>query len=267
MSTNVVKKVQVAVLVNSCDKYEKLWPIYFGMLKRFWKDCDYPIYLNTEAKQYSFGDLDIKVLNSSATNLPWSKRLREAVLKIDSEFMLLTLDDFILEEPVNLDSLRICVDAMNNSPNIGVIQLVVGSGTGEIRYDVLREQPKKQPYRINCQMAIWKKEYLLKILRDFETPWEFEKYGSIRSRRYKEEVYAWAFEEGYVFTYNWGKPIIGGKWNLDETDRLEEKLGIRFDLEGREGMRNYYENLKTAPKPKRNLKWICQKISHIKSLI
>ena len=266
MVMEISRKNQMAVLVNSCDKYEKLWPIYFGMLKRFWQDCDYPIYLNTENKQYSFDDLNIKMLNSTATNLPWSKRLREAVLRIDCELILLTLDDFILEEPVNLDSLNACMDIMNH-PEIGVIQLVVGSETGEIQYDLLREQPKKQSYRINCQMAIWRKEYLLKILRDFETPWEFEKFGSIRSQRYKNKVYAWCMEENYAFTYNWGKPIIGGKWNLDETDRLEEKLGIRFDLEGREGMRNYYENLKTAPKPKRDLKWICKKISHIKSLI
>lgn len=257
----------IALLVNSCDKYETLWPIYFGMLKRFWQDCNCPIYLNTESKKYSFDGLEINVLNSSSEKLPWSKRLREVLLKIDSELILLTLDDFILEEPVDTAMLNTCIDTITNHHEIGVIQLVVGSENGQIEYPHLREQQKKQAYRINCQMAIWRKEYLLKILRDFETPWEFEKFGSIRSRRYKEKVYAWSSEENYVFTYNWGKPIIGGKWNLDEVDRLEEKLGIKFDLEGREGMRNYYENLKLKPFPKRNLKWVLKKISHIKSLI
>ncbi len=258
--------MELTVLVNSCDRYEKLWPVFFETFHRFFPNCPYDICLNTETKTFSFPDLSLKCLHAKKANLTWSARLKDALDQIDTPYVLPILDDFILEEPVKAEIVSQCIERMKQDPRIGVVSLVVGQGIAPDKtYPEWEKQDKKKPYRINCQVAVWKKDYLKKILRDFESPWEFEKYGSIRSRRYKEEVYAWANEENYAFTYNWGKPIIGGKWNLDETDRLEAKLGVKFDLCGRETMRNYYEDLKNKPKPKRNLKWIWKKISHIKN--
>ncbi len=260
--------MNVSVLVNSCDKYEKIWPTFFEMFNKFWPDCKYQIFLNTESKNYEPKGFKLKMLHSQNQNQPWSARLMKALKHIDTPYVLMMLDDFIFEESVNTNVLNMCVERMEKDKTIGVLQFVVGNGShGKSEcYPEWEEQHKKDEYRINCQISLWNKAYLLKILRSFESPWEFEKYGSIRSRRYPEKVYAWANEENYVFTYNWGKPIIGGKWNLDEVDRLEEKLGIRFDLSGRESMRNYYENLNRNPKPKRDIFWLLKKMKHIKSL-
>lgn len=259
--------MSVSILVNSCDKYEKIWPTFFEMFYRFWPTCDFPVYLNTEKKEYDYNERKITVLHS--TEKTWSARLLDCLNQIDSDYVITILDDFIFEEPVRTDLLEESILEVEKRNDVGSLQFVVGSEENDCDadYPLWKEQKKGQRYRINCQIAIWKKSYLKKILRKFESPWEFEKYGSLRSKKYKEKVYAWATESNYVFTYNWGKPIIGGKWNLDEVDRLEEKLEIKFDLSGREGMRDYYENLKKSPKPKRNLQWIIKKVRHIKSLI
>lgn len=260
--------MSVSVLINSCDQYEKIWPTFFDMFSRFWPDCHYPIFLNTESKNYQSNDLQLKMLHSRDKNEPWSARLIGALNQIDTPYVIMILDDFIFEEPVNRALLEMCIERMVNDKTIGAVQFVVGNGTHgrNKHYPEWEEQHRNDEYRINCQIALWNKSYLLKLLRSFESPWEFERYGSVRSRRYSQKVYAWAKEENYVFTYNWGKPIIGGKWNLDEVERLENKLGIRFELSGREGMRNYYENLKHIPKPKHDIYWLLKKMKHIKSL-
>lgn len=259
--------MDISVLVNSCDKYEKIWPVFFDMFKRFWPDCKYRVYLNTESKDYIREDMEIYMLHSQKST--WSARLIECLARINTEYVITILDDFILEEPVNSEMLEQCLMHLSETPAIGMLQFTVGTGDNKkiAPYREWKEQLAGERYRINCQIAIWKKSYLLKILRPFESPWEFERYGSIRSRRYSEKVYAWSTEENYVFTYNWGKPIIGGKWNLDEVDRLEAKLNIKFDLSGREGMRNYYDELKNKPKPTKNLAWFIEKVKHIRSLL
>lgn len=260
-----------SILVNTCDNYEKIWPIFFSMFHRFWPEYKDKIYLNTETKTYFCDELEIIPCNckESDRSRTWSSRLYHALDHIDTDLVLMILDDFIFEKKVNDLEFQKTVKWMKKKPEIGMLQFNVGSDCGKLCSENprWREQNKKEEYRINCQIALWRKDYLLKILRKFETPWEFERYGSIRSRRYKERVFAWATDSNYIFTYNWGKPIIGGKWNLDEIDRLEAKLNIKFDLSGREGMRNYYENLKMKPKPKRNFYWVWKKIKHIRSLI
>ena len=57
-------KQELAILVNSCDKYEDAWDPFFKLLKIQWPDCPYRIYLNTEFKNYVCDCFDVEVINS-----------------------------------------------------------------------------------------------------------------------------------------------------------------------------------------------------------
>lgn len=57
---------------------------------------------------------------------------------------------------------------------------------------------------MSLQAGIWNKKHLIRYLRDHEMPWQFETWGSIRSRRYKEAFYAVREGEKRVFEYPWG---------------------------------------------------------------
>lgn len=257
--------MRYSVLVNSCDKYEKIWPVFFSMLGRFWPENKETVFLNTETKSYMHEEVRIESIHTGA-HRTWSARLIAALQQITTPYVLMILDDFILEEKVDHAKFLHCLQYFHDHAEIGMFQFTVGADAHrkDIENTQWGEMSPRTPYRINCQIALWRKEYLLKLLRTFESPWEFEKYGSLRSRRMKQKVYAWGSERGYVFTYNWGKPIIGGRWNLDEVDRLEEKLGIHFDVSGRETVRNYYET-RGNDRPKRNGTWLIKKLKHVRS--
>ena len=51
---------------------------------------------------------------------------------------------------------------------------------------VLRKIPKWSPYRCSLIPGMWEKNVLLNLIKENETPWEFEKKGSIRSVKYKK---------------------------------------------------------------------------------
>ena len=52
---------KIALLVNSCDKYEDLWAPFFTLLKKYWNP-EYPIVLNTESKDFNFEGLNINFM-------------------------------------------------------------------------------------------------------------------------------------------------------------------------------------------------------------
>lgn len=79
-----------AVLVNSCDKYAEAWYPFFALFKKYWSDCPYPVYLNTETKAYS--EQEVQTLNSNKTS--WGSRLCDALNRIDSEYVILLFRRF-----------------------------------------------------------------------------------------------------------------------------------------------------------------------------
>ena len=48
-----------AILVNTCDKFEDCWEPFFKLFALYWPDYKGPIYLNTEYKTFTYGNLNI----------------------------------------------------------------------------------------------------------------------------------------------------------------------------------------------------------------
>lgn len=69
------EKTNVAVRVNSCDKYEDAWNPFFKLFSIMWPDCPYDIYLNSETKEYNCTFMNVKTI-CGGKNLAWSERLK-----------------------------------------------------------------------------------------------------------------------------------------------------------------------------------------------
>lgn len=77
-----------SLLIDSCDIYSYMWDVFFELLKKYWGTCPYKIYLNTETKKYKYDGFDITVINSG-NQRTWSERLKYALGKIDSDYVLM----------------------------------------------------------------------------------------------------------------------------------------------------------------------------------
>ena len=226
---------QCTIVVCSCDKYEELWLPFFTCLKENWKNIPYPIVLNTESKSFSMKELDIKTFQLYQTNenVAWGKRLKETLKKIDSEYVILLLDDFFLKSEVQQDKINQHIQWMNENKNIAVFsyERTKGNNIQSKKYQDFELRPRNGEYRFNCQAAIWRRERLIKFIRNHESPWDWELLGSIRSRRYSDEFYSLIEGKTKIFDYDCGGVLHRGKWMLKYITPLIEKYKFNINLE------------------------------------
>lgn len=228
-----------SILVNSTDSFSDCWLPFFTLFNKFWPDFEGKIYLNTETKSFKYENLNIISVKSNLVNGSWSECLKYAIDSIDENYFIYMQEDYFLHSNVNnkvvneyfnsfktnnFDCLHL-TDQCNNGP---FIKKTINPNFWEI--------PKKTIYRASTQAAFWKKEAFLNILRPWESGWDFEKYGSIRSNHSLQKILCVNQDIHniksnqllpYVFT-----GIIKGKWK-SEVQNIFKNNNIITDFEKR----------------------------------
>ena len=219
--------------MSSCDVYEDLWNPFFECINSFWKGISYPVYLNTEHKEFFSSELlsfKVTTLNQlSSKKLSWSTRFSDALRRIPEEYIFLVLDDFFLCNSVNEEYFETILDIMDRDESVASFQFYGTrtrnaypesyQKTDELQYELIWDNG----WKTHFVPTIWRKSVLLKWLRPWESIWAFEGYGSDRARRwkYKEKVYV--VKSPPIYDYLWIKDcsaVINGKW-LDEPELMD----------------------------------------------
>src|SRR5438874_4531975 len=211
-----------AVLVMSCDAYRDLWRPFFTLFWRYWPDCVFPVYLGTNRLKYH----DSRVTNLPAGDYEWSKRLRLCLEQIDDEYVLLLLEDYFLEASVSNTQIiqhlkllhALCGSVLRLYPSPGPDVEVPGqSRIGRIH--------RLAAYRISTQVAIWSRGELLRLLRDDESIWEFERKGTERSKQQPDGFYA-----TYDAVLPYRQVVERGKWFRSAARHYaKQQIGCDFD--------------------------------------
>lgn len=241
-----------AILVNSCDNYYDAWDPFFDILAQTW-DSELPaLYLNTETRQYSHDKLNIIVLNCPYKRCEWGKRLISSLERIESDYVLMMLEDFFYEQPIKVDIIDKCVRAMKRDTDILSFQLVPASEVyrNEVKINnhdhegfALRE--KKGTYTFIAGPTLWRRKDLIKLTRAKDTPWEWEWYGSFRTQLYGKKIYCWKSFDNPIFDYDvsHGGAIHGGKWVGYKVRELRKKYQLTFDMSLRDVEEDWIKNL------------------------
>lgn len=234
-----------SILVNTCDKFEDCWNPFFILFKKYWPEYKGLIYLNTEFKDYSFEGLNVVPIKGCVGKeypgkfATWSQCLFWALDAIDTDIVLYMQEDYFLKKSVVDSEVNKLVQLMVDKPDIACIHLtdqgVVADGTS--KYPGLNKVKLKQKYRVSCQAALWRKEELLRIIRTYESAWEFEEFGSKRSTILKSNYYV---VDGnvvkkdvyeiipYIFT-----GIVQGQWIPEAKDLFEQNdITIDYSIRG-----------------------------------
>jgi hypothetical protein len=214
----------MSFLICSSDKYKSLWNLHFDFLNKYWADCPYPVYLGTNSLKFD----KINTLVTTDNCLSWSSRLLEWLNQIETEYVLLTLDDFIIRRRVINSEINSCLDFII-SQNIDCLRLVARP----LPFDRDNEKrlfgryDKRMPYILSFQASIWKKTTLLSLIVEGESTWEFEIYGSSRAKL-QEKL---SFYGVYRTVFDYGEHIIdSGKILRSSTYNLPlQKYDLDFD--------------------------------------
>lgn len=223
-------KDKFAVLVVSCDKYSDLWKPFFQLFWRFWPDCPFKVYLLSNHSNFSFPGVNNILVGDDVS---WSDNLKNALKQIEEQYVLLFIDDLFL------------VDFVNNEKILKVFKWMADNATNYVRMNptVKPDKPfnelvglvsKGTIYRTSTVMSAWKRKFLLELLKEGESAWDFEIYGAVRSD----------FYDGFYSTWENHFPVINGvikgKWQKKAVRKIND-LGINIDTEYRKIM-----NLKEA---------------------
>ena len=214
-------------VLSSCDNYSDLWDPFFTQLRKYWTDFDYPVYICTESKSFKFNGIDIHCPLQVAKTNTWSQNLLEILDYTDTEFVIFMLDDFWLKSPVNTSLLEKCKFIIEQEKNMGFLCLIQQKASVyacDINHEEIVHMPKNQYFRITTQAGIWRKKYLQQILRKHESAWQFEWFGSKRSKRLKMQPYVVSNKVGSVFDYDSGGVLFRGAY-------VKEYIGYFLDHE------------------------------------
>ena len=251
-----------SILINTCDKFEDCWNPFFKLFKYYWPDCKGKLYLNTEFKELSYPDLNIisvKACEGKSFNgkyATWSQCLKWALEKIDTDIILYMQEDYFLNGKVDNNMIEHYVRYMYEKPDVPCIHLsdagIPSCEDADSTEHLCYSDSTFFSY-VSCQTAIWKKSVLLKLLREHETAWNFEWWGSKRARYMKLHFLTinrdWLLNDHLVIPYI-VTGVIGGKW-YKPVEKLFCEHSIKMDF----SYRGFYDtNHKKTIKERLKLK-------------
>lgn len=227
----------VTLVVSSCDKYSTAWKPYFELIKKFWSEHPERIYLISETKRCSDSELKIQCENYPE-HYTWSERLYHTLEKIDTEYIIFSLEDFFLLGPVKQEVIDRCIGWMDENREIAECRLSAwcARDLGDYweRDASFRIAGPNVPFRLDTQIAIWRRTDLMSFIDLKETPWQFEGWGTERIKN-SDKIFLWHYQEDMhdtskmIFPYQidqaYGYGIAWGHW-LWKNKAWFEKCGI-----------------------------------------
>ncbi len=171
----------------------------------------------------------------------WGKRYKETLNSIKTPYVLTFLEDFVFTEPVKTPALlEDIIDFMEKHKDVTVVYLdafpkwcFVLEESEEL--PGFGKMPQVCSYKLSTAIAVWRRERLVSLIEDFETPWEWEVNASFRAcRQYCGEFYAAVgalkdISQNVMFSIPFGGAIRRGLWNT-ETEHLVKKYKLPIDL-------------------------------------
>ena len=246
-----------AVVVSSCDKYQDLWTPFFTLFFRYWPDCPYPIYLISNDLEYPDSRVNaIKI----GEDRDWSSSMLAAMALIPHSYVVLLLEDYLLQQPVETSRIVELAQYMKDK-EAGCMRLFPCPGPDVLCEDnpEVGEINKGSDYRLSLQAAIWDKQVLVGLVRKGESPWHLEINGSRRTDELDDPFLSVTRESSRPLPY-FCTAVYRGRW-LREAVELCEREGIAVDLKARPREPKYkWLSRDAIPLTKRKLISLCKPI-------
>lgn len=164
----------ISFLVLSCDKYNDLWKDFFLLKDHFWSDCPFDWFIVTESSDFEYKD--VKIIKCG-NKLNWTGRLKYALKVINTEYICFFLDDFFINNTIDNQLILRLIDY---AKEIKSDYFVLGDAFSrkfvnpDYRTEHIINIPYNREYGIDTSVAIWKSEFLLSLLDNDCSAWQFE---------------------------------------------------------------------------------------------
>ena len=221
--------MNLSILINSCDAYSDVLYIQSKSLEEFWPDCTLRTYINRESSS----------ILDNGWYPTWGARLKRILEKIETDYILMIFDDFILEDFVDIKRISKILDYMNSNNDVAAYYVNNLIGYEVVKNDNIGLHHKVSDnfiFRVNSCPAIWRKKDLISSISWLDSPWIWEAAGGWRKSMQKRVFYQIKPGSKNIFLYNDSKggAIYRGKWNKNViSSKIKKyKLNIDFNIRG-----------------------------------
>lgn len=140
----------------------------------------------------------------------WSKYILSYLQNIEDEQVIFTLEDFFPTKSPNIKLIKNVSNLLKSNSKIGRFDLTFDSYSfgkytivKKIKNLTIINKEKYTEYRITTQPSLWNKEFLMDILRNTTSPWDFEINGTKYSNSLDYQVLAFGDETYENFPTYW----------------------------------------------------------------
>ena len=243
---NTIADQDIAVLVASCDRYSDVWQLFFKLFRKQWPDCPHAVYLGSN----TVGCAEPGVANLLVgPDDGWGKGVKAMLERLTEPYVLLFLDDYFLLKPVERARLEAVKTA---SAQAGAAFVLLSSPLRADRplpgHPGIGKLDPGAPYRASLNVALWRRDILLSLLKPEENPWQFEIIASRRS-----DVLPTPFLVSRKPVFHIDKDgVARGLWTRASL-RMAARQGVAIDLTRRGVLARNRERARYYNLPK---KWI-----------
>jgi hypothetical protein len=163
----------ISLLIIGYDPYKDVWDHYFTLLNKYWGDRP-KTYLATNTLNIEYDGVTVLPAGEDAE---WSKKVIYSLRSIDTEYVVLLLEDFFTTAFVDGTKISELVNLMS-AYHLDYCKLlnqthIKGEPFRGIKY--LSVIDRESEYGISLQPAIWRAEFLSKLVgSDNYNAWIFE---------------------------------------------------------------------------------------------
>lgn len=229
------------IYVSTCDKYDKLLTGFAYLFNKYWPGQDVTVLGFRQPAplpaNFTFHSM------AQAETEPWSTYMNRVFTAITEKRFVFLFDDYWLREPVNQERVAWMERVVTHNAAKGDLS----GNTHYFPHTTYKNNPElvvasqNAPYRTSTQPAIWRKEYMCRLMQPGWNPWQFELNApagndgyTIVGPRTPIYIYANAYYKGSP------DPYMLAKLSDDDLIQLEQ-IGALQDmpkLEGLKGLRS-----------------------------
>ncbi len=164
----------VSLLISTCDKFSDLWDEHIALLRQHWKGKMWKTYLVTDKQtNKEYEGIEIIV---AGENKDFPLRIKYAAGYIDTDYILLTLDDYFIINDIYEEKLHYLVDRTYNE-RIDYLKLYDRRMIDPKKYESVYSLSKidlSKKYAITLYPSIWNKSFLYNSVKEDSPPWYYE---------------------------------------------------------------------------------------------
>ena len=215
----------LAVILHTCDAYERLWRGFFYCWFKFQNNTELGrcklYFMNEEQDEFNVGGFPTSAIWCPTGPGEWSDRLIRGLVNIPEPYVLYMQEDFWLDKTLFDPHLEIIMYWARRSEAVRIMgsgKRLMDSLASPVQGEPFRRFAHRSPYFFGHAATVWYKPHLMRCLGPGENPWQNCHEGNLR---------CWAMDPQpihYHYPFEWYQAVHN---NVKRTPAWKDAKGDR----------------------------------------